>query len=465
MTAEKIQAWKPHPGPQELALRTVVAELLFGGSRGPGKTDAGIVWMMKPMAFPRYRGLVIRKNADDLRDWLDRARFMYAASGGEVIGNPAEIRWPSGAKIRTGHLKDDNAYEKYQGHEYQRVLIEELTQIPTEERYLKLLSSCRSTVDGLDARAFNTSNPGGRGHGWVKKRFVTVAPPNTKYVDPVTGRTRMFIPGKVTDNPTLMTKDPGYLHFLDGLPEPLRSAWRDGNWDVFEGAYFTEFDRQYHVYNPAEVKILPSWPRFRSIDWGFTSPMAGYWHAVGPDQHIYTYREYYETEKHDAIAAQEVASLTSESEDIRYTIGDPQSFPVKIEHWQQGKMVSVKRSDVWAENGVPMIMGNSARVDGWSRMRDYLRVRDYMGGKSAWWHISSQCVNLIEELSTAYHSKRNVEDIAADCVDHGLEATRLGLMSRPPLWKDKPETMTMLEAAEKQAEREEESKPHRLGAF
>ncbi len=448
-----------------MALRTVAFELLYGGARGPGKTDGGIVWMTKPIRFPRYRGLVIRKNADDLRDWLDRARFMYASSGGEVIGQPAEIRFPSGAKIRTGHLKDENAYEKYQGHEYQRMLIEELTQIPSEKRYLKLISSCRSTVDGIDARVFNTSNPGGPGHGWVKGRFVSIAPPGTKYVDPVTGRTRIFIPGKVTDNPTLMKKDPDYLNFLNGLPEPLRSAWRDGNWDVFEGAYFTEFDRVHHVYSPADIRILESWPRFRTVDWGYTSPMAVYWHAIGPDQHIYTYREYYETEKHDIVAAQEVASYTAESEDVKYTVGDPQSFPVKVEHWKHGKLASVKRSDIWAENGVPMVMGDSSRIDGWSRMRDYLRLRDYQGGKSSWWHISNQCVNLIEELTSAYHSKRNVEDIADDCVDHALESCRLGLMSRPPLWKNQDKKMTMMEAAERQAEREEKLKPRRIGAL
>ena len=142
--------------------------------------------------------------------------------------------FPSGAKIILGHLKDDGAYAKYQGHEYQRMLIEEITHIPSEELYLKLLASCRSTVPGLRARLFATTNPGEIGHKWVKKRFVDVAAPGTEFTDPVTGRTRMFIQSRVEDNPTLMEADPNYVKFLDGLPDGLREQWREGSWEDIE---------------------------------------------------------------------------------------------------------------------------------------------------------------------------------------------------------------------------------------
>jgi hypothetical protein len=58
---------------------------------------------------PRYRALVLRRNADDLKDWIDRARELYAPTGAQFVGNPVEIRFPSGALIRTNHLKDQNA--------------------------------------------------------------------------------------------------------------------------------------------------------------------------------------------------------------------------------------------------------------------------------------------------------------------------------------------------------------------
>ncbi len=455
------EVWKPWPK-QELALKTVAFEILYGGARGPGKTDAGIVWMQKPVSHPRYRGLVIRKNSKDLSDWVDRAKWMYSGHRVETVGNPPEFRFRSGAKILTGHLKDKNAYEQFQGHEYQRMLLEELTQIPDEERYLKLISSCRSTIDGLDARVFNTTNPLGLGHMWVKKRFVDVAPPLTKYVDPITGKTRIFIPGTIEDNPTLLEKDPSYLDFLNGLPETLRKAWRDGSWDVLAGQFFNEFDRDHHIYDPAKIKIQPSWPRFRSIDWGFSSPMAVYWHAIGPDQHIYTYRELYVTEMLDVDCAKKVVELTG-SEKIQYTVGDPQSFPVRIPHYKFGELQAIPRAQVWAENGVPIIMGTSDRVPGWSLMREYLKLRPYMGQKSSWWHISSQCPNLIEELGSAIYSDKNPEDVHDESKDHGLESCRLGLMSRPRLWQKDKEPISHLEAAERQARREEAQEGYSIG--
>ena len=108
--AEKI-LWKPHKGAQTLALQQTAKEILFGGSRGGGKTSAGIAWMIEPtyLNHPNYRGLVIRRNYDDLRDWIDRAKLFYRSLGVKVAGNPAEFTFPSGAKIRTGHLADSDA--------------------------------------------------------------------------------------------------------------------------------------------------------------------------------------------------------------------------------------------------------------------------------------------------------------------------------------------------------------------
>lgn len=423
------QFWKPWPV-QEFALKTVAFELLFGGARGPGKTDTGIVWMVKPVsAFPRYRGLVIRKNSKDLSDWVDRARHLYSGHDVDIVGSPPEFRFKNGPKIMTGHLKDKNAYEQFQGHEYQRILLEELTQIPDEDRYLKLISSCRSTVEGLDARVFCTTNPGGAGHHWVKQRFVDPSPPNKKFIDPKSGRTRIFIPAKVTDNPTLMKSDPDYIKFLDGLPEQLRKAWRDGDWNSFIGMFFSEFNVSEHVYDPSKIKILDSWPRFRSIDWGYSSPLACLWHAVGPER-IYTYREFYQTKLLDIDAAQQIARL-SDGEFIDYTVGDPSSFPVDVPVWKYGKTMPVKRFQVWAENGVPILMGNNDRINGWSRMREYLGS-DESGPR---WMISNQCINLIREIGTAVYDDKKVEDLDPNCSDHALDSARYGLMQQPRIIK------------------------------
>lgn len=232
--------WRPHPK-QELALRQTAKEILYGGARGGGKSAAGMAWLLYPIVEPKYRGLVIRKHSEDLKDWIDRARSMYSGTGAVFTGQPVVIEFPSGAKIHTGHLKDENAYEKYQGQEYQRILIEELTQIPSEDRYEKLIMSCRSTVPGLEARIFATTNPGGPGTTWVKKRFVDITTPGKKYISD-TGLTRIFIQATVDDNPTLLENDPDYVKMLDNLAGALKKAWRYGDWNIddVQGAYYQE---------------------------------------------------------------------------------------------------------------------------------------------------------------------------------------------------------------------------------
>lgn len=261
--------WRPQPK-QIAALSRTEDEVLYGGARGGGKTDAGQAWLTYDIANPRYRALVIRRNADDLRDWIDRARRMYLPTKAEFSGNPAEIKFPSGAIIRTGHLKDENAYSKYQGHEYQKILIEELTHIPRESDYEKLLGSCRSTVIDIYPQVFATTNPDGPGYEWVKERWMIPDEPKeivlTELPD---GRKRVFIPATVEDNPKLMDADPRYIQYLESMKdEDLRKAWRDGSWSGIhvEGAYYRE------VLNKARAD-----GRISSVPYIVGMPVNTYW--------------------------------------------------------------------------------------------------------------------------------------------------------------------------------------------
>lgn len=197
--------------------------------------------MLYDVDKPKYRALVIRRNATDLDDWIDRAKRMYAPARGVYTGDT--FTFPSGARIRTGHLKDDNAYTKYQGHEYQKLLLEEITHISSESNYEKLLGSVRSTIPNIKPQVFATTNPDGPGFKWVKNRWNIPDMPDgiIKIKDEDTGRTRVFIPSKAEDNSVLMEIDPGYIKYLKSIKdEDLKEAWLNGSWSgiTLKGAYY-----------------------------------------------------------------------------------------------------------------------------------------------------------------------------------------------------------------------------------
>ena len=238
-------SWQPQPK-QEIALSSNNDEILYGGARGGGKTMAGMVWLLYDIQYPFYRALTIRKNADDLKDWIDRAKEMYKPVRGEVVGNPPEIRFPRGGIIRTGHLKDENAYMKYQGHQYHKMVLEELSQIPREKDYLKLIGSNRSPNPEIKPQVFCTTNPDEPGYEWIKSRWDIPDMPDFNKVYEVKtaeGKRLIFIPAKLEDNPILMAADPNYIKYLEELKTKdfeLYQAWRLGNWKGFgvEGSYY-----------------------------------------------------------------------------------------------------------------------------------------------------------------------------------------------------------------------------------
>jgi hypothetical protein len=86
-------------------------------------------------------------------------------------------------------------------------------------------------------------NPDGPGFEWVKKRWRLKGIPTQAVwtVDEETGLPRVFVPARISDNPTLAKNDPNYVKMLNGLPDGLREAWRDGSWDdpQIAGAYYT----------------------------------------------------------------------------------------------------------------------------------------------------------------------------------------------------------------------------------
>ena len=392
----------------------------YGGARGGGKS-----WAMRrkfillALRYPGLNLLLLRRTLPELREnhLIPMQRELY----GFAVYNSAErvFRFPNGSRIKLGYCDTMQDVYQYQGQEYAVIGLEEATHF-TEEQ-MRFLTTCnRTTRKDFSPRMYYTCNPGNVGHAWVKRLFI-----DRLYAESENPNDYLFIPARIYDNKVLLDADPNYIRQLEALPEELRRAHLDGDWDVHAGQYFREFSRDRHVIEPFEI---PSWwRRFRSMDWGYNDPCCVLWHAVDGENRVYTYRELYVRETRAGEVAAMVLEL-SRGESISYTVASP-------DMWQKrgavlsgaGGFEGETLAELFTSSGLSLTPADNSRVPGWNRVRDFLAVAP--DGRPNWLCFSD-CRNLIRQLPALQFDQHNRED-AADGDDHAPEALRYALMSRP----------------------------------
>lgn len=397
-------------------------EVLFGGAAGGGKSYAQVIdALLFALEYPRSHQLLLRRTYPELQmSILRTVRDLYPARLWDFSVQQHSGQFTNGSTIDFGYLNSEENLTRYQSAEFDVIRFDELTHF-TEDMYRYLFSRLRG-ANGYPKQIKSSTNPGNVGHGWVKERFITIAPPDTTVTTPQ--GTRRFIPSKVQDNLFLMKNDPAYVERLKNLSENEQKALLYGSWDVFEGQYFTEWDRDRHVVEP--FTIPKEWRRFRSMDWGFNDPCCVLWYAVGPDGTVYVYRELYVRLMMSPDVADEVRHL-SDGEDCVYTAASP-------DMWAERGIADiggVTLAEVFATHGVPLIRADNTRLSGWQRVREYLRGSGENGAGKPRLQVFSTCVNLIRTLPVMTYDKHRVEDVGDGLEDHACESLRYGLMSRP----------------------------------
>lgn len=415
---------RPMDGPQTEFLRRKEDEVLYGGAKGGGKSYALLLESLRQIDKSGYRALILRRTYPRLQELIDRSKSIFPLLGGVYSGQDHSWKFPSGSIVRFGHCQNKGDERNYQGHEYAFIGFDQLEEF-LEDQYLFISAQNRSTAEGVRCYVRATANPGDVGHAWVKARFIDNKQPFRAYkidTELPTGKmvsiSSAFIPATVYDNKILLEKQPNYIARLMSLPERERKALLEGNWDIFEGQYFSEFDRASHVIKP----FLPpkDWKRFRCGDYGYTAPSAVYDVAIDPGGDLYVYRELYKPGLTFSALAGEIKKTSMPEESFDYTVFDPSI-------WAKNGATGETGSEILMNNGLHVWKGDNNRVAGWSRLREYLR--DPQGKPHIF--ITENCVNLIRTLPSLVHDKINVEDVDSDCEDHGPDALRYGVMSRP----------------------------------
>jgi len=414
--------FKPNQGPQTDFLAAPQRDVLYGGAAGGGKSYAMLIDPLRYAHRPAHRALILRRSMPELRELIDKSRELYPQAFPGCKYREVEKLWnfPSGAKVEFGFLERDADVYRYQGQAYSWIGFDEITHLPTEFGWNYLASRLRTTDPDIIPYMRCTANPGGVGAHWVKKRYILPSPPNESFTGE-DGLTRKFIPARLDDNPYL-AKDGRYEEMLKALPHIQRRQLLEGNWEIAEGAAFTEFDTESHIVTPFEIPI--GWERIKGIDYGYASESACIWGCVDPsDGTLIIYRELYRK----GLTGVDLGHLIAEME-----IQDPFAVPGVLDTaaWAKTGSTGPTVGEALIRIGHKLRRADKNRIQGKIQIHEYLKLQQ--SGRPRL-QIFNTCPNLIRELQSIPLDRSNPEDVDTHASDHAYDALRYLIMSRPKI--------------------------------
>ena len=412
--------FQPNDGPQTDFLAAGETDVLYGGAAGGGKSYAMLVDPLRFAHRSAHRALILRRSMPELRELIDKSRELYPKAFPGCKYREVEKLWnfPSGAKIEFGFLERDADVYRYQGQAYSWIGFDEITHLPTEFSWNYLASRLRTTDPEITPYMRCTANPGGSGALWVKKRYISPAPHNESFMGN-DGITRKFIPARLNDNPYLAA-DGRYEQMLKSLPPTQRRQLLEGNWEISEGAAFTEFDREVHVIEPFEIPL--HWERVKGLDYGYASESACVWVAIDPnDGTLIVYRELYRK----GLLATELAEMLTNME-----LSDPMSVRGVLDTacWSRTGTTGPTVAETLIQAGHKLRPADKNRIAGKIQIHEHLKLQDTGRPRI---QMFNTCPNLIRELQSIPLDKNNPEDVNTHASDHAYDALRYLIMSRP----------------------------------
>ncbi len=290
------------------------------------------------------------------------------------------------------------------GAEYDHIGIDEASRF-TKFQFDNFKTNLRSVRDDLKLQMYLGSNPGGVGHGWLKRLFM-----DKEYEAGEDPKDYKFIPAKVYDNTILMKKQPDYVKELETLPPDLKQAFLEGDWDVFAGQAL-RWKRDKHVISRFPYPIEDC-KKIIGFDWGYNDHGAAVFLAKTPDGHIFQYREIYQNRRTPEEWAEDL-KLAMQVTPVDYVL-----LPHDCFSKQQGRD---SIAEVFKRKGVGSIrradsLSKGARVNGLALFHMYLSEAP---DGIPYFQVHESCVNTIRSLPELIYDESRPEDV--DCFVKGTK--------------------------------------------
>lgn len=475
--------WEPLPGSQSLAITCPCNEILYEGTRGPGKTDSQLMYFRSKVGigYGRFwRGVIFDREYKNLDDLISKSQrwFPQFFDGAKFLSSRGDYKWvwPTGEELLFRQIKKQVDYWNYHGQEFPFIGWNELSKFPTSELYDAMKSCNRSSflperhspdafnpLPEMPLIIFSTTNPYGAGHGWVKKRFIDPAPPGviqyttfdvfnprTQKREEVT-KTRVRLFGSYKENIYL---SPEYVADLESIRDPnKRRAWLWGDWDIVAGGALDDvWDESKHII--PQFKIPMGWRLDRAFDWGSTHPFAVTWwaeadgtEATFPDGSkfcpvkgsLIQFDEWYGTEEPGTnrglkLSAKDVANGIKDREDKFATMETTQGkvWPGPAD----SQIYQVKERDVdtigkkMQDEGIGWVAADKSpgsRINGLQLVRD--RFENSLRGEGPGIYITSNCIHTKSTVPILPRDDDNQDDVDTDAEDHIYDTIRYRVLA------------------------------------
>jgi hypothetical protein len=468
---------------QAIAHASPAEHIFYGGAAGGGKSRWLLVSMLTFAALTKGVECAIfrRRKVELEQSLIPQALAMLPREAISYNGQLGKLEFRHNHSIVWfRYCMRDQDVVLYQSANWKKLGIDEASHMTQHQvDYL----STRVRGNAAQIQVLLGSNPGGPGHGWLKRRFVRPAGhevggrpspkpfevwrPYPPLVDPTRYMSsRVFIPALYSDNQEMLRFDPRYLDRVLALGGAQSRQLAYGDWDSNDGMMFGPDWEAEHVVRESDSTLLalgftpqqilpwhvfpsrasrpwlppPSATIFGSIDYGYGAPWSFHLHAILPGGHIRTFFEFYRAGVRDReqarlirVAIERLMSPAAgggcSMQRPQWLVYDPQMDNSREEVGSTESIADVYRKEITEGLNVELVSGAKS-----SRLSRIQRTKDALAPAPdgfPWWSVSEVCTELIRTLPEMPVDPDNSEDIDESAEDHAWEECGRFLERRP----------------------------------